>query len=147
MNNQSPGFSDDPHDPPKENLREIAKSLDVEYLFAASFPRRFPAIGNILGGNHRRSHQEAPAVNIVFLVNTGSPVSYLSKRAMKALIGHGGNVPQMLYVQVHNERAIEFHLSPPGSHFQDVNVLGMDFLIKNRLSLVMDYDAETFTLQ
>ncbi|KAI3653950.1 hypothetical protein MP228_001897 [Amoeboaphelidium protococcarum] len=112
----------------EENLRETAKSLDVEYLGVASFPRRFPAIGNIVGGSHRlmislvcrrQSQQEAPAVNVVFLVNTGSPVSYLSKRAMKALMGHCENVPQMLYVQVHNERVTEFHLSPPDSHFED----------------------------
>ncbi|KAI3654381.1 hypothetical protein MP228_001100 [Amoeboaphelidium protococcarum] len=172
MKNQNLSFGDGPHDYPEyiqpscqdflitditeENLRETAKSLDVEYLGAASFPRRFAAIGNIVGGNHRlmislvcrrQSQQEAPAVNVVFLVKTGSPVLYLSKRAMKALMGHRENVPQILYVQVHNERVTEFHLSPPGSHFEDVNLLGMDFLIKNRRSLVMNYDADTFTLQ
>ena len=171
MKKQSPTSSDDSlHDPPgyiepshqdllltditAENLLEIAKSLDVKYLGAAEFPGQFPATGNLVGGNHRlminlvcrrRSHKEMSAVNIVFLVDTGSPVSYLSKGAMEALTGNCETVPRVLYVLVHNERdVIECHISPTGSHFEDVNVLGMDFV--SRCTLMVDGPARIFSL-
>jgi hypothetical protein len=173
MKKQSPTSNDDSlHDPPgyiepsrqdllltditAENLPEIAKSLDVEYLGAAQFPSQLPATGNIVGGNHRlminlvcrrRSQKEVPAVNIVFLVDTGSPVSYLSQPALEALIGNCESMPRMLYVLVNNEHAVECHISPSGSHFEDVNVLGMDFISVNGLSLVMNWVSKTFVMQ
>ena len=49
--------------------------------------------------------------------------------------------------KIHSEKAIEAHLSPKGSHFADVNVLGMDFLYKNRVFPVPDWDKESFVLQ
>lgn len=173
MKRQSPTYSDNSvHDPAgyiepslqdllitditAENLPDIARLLDVEYLGAAKFPGQFPAEGRILGSNHRlmislvcqrQSKREQPAMNIVFLIDSGSPVSYLSKRAVEVVVGNCENMPRMLFVLVHNEHAIECHISPSGSHFEDVNVLGMDFISVNGLSLVMNWIAKTFVLQ
>ena len=65
---------------------------------------------------------------------------------MEALIGKDSPLPQALYVKIHSEKAIETHLSPKGkdSRFADVNVLGMDFIIKNRVYPRLDFDEETF---
>ncbi|KAI3660563.1 hypothetical protein MP638_000103 [Amoeboaphelidium occidentale] len=173
MKKESPTSSDSSlHDPPGyiepsqqdllltditvENLPEIARSLGVEYLSPVQeFPGQFPIQGRIYG-DHRRfminlvcrrlSLREAPAVNIVFLVDTGSPVSYLSKEAMEALIGNRENMPSVLDVFIHSERAIPCHLSPSASHFADVNVLGTNFLAENELSLAMQWRSRRFNL-
>jgi hypothetical protein len=59
----------------------------------------------------------------------------------EGLLAH---VPPSLYVKIHSEKTIEVHLSPQGSHFADVNVLGMDFIVKNRVYPRLDFDEETF---
>ena len=66
---------------------------------------------------------------------------------MEALIGKpGSNIVNQLPVMVHSNKVIACHLSPRDKHFADVNVLGMDFLSKNMLSLSLNYDAESFVL-
>jgi hypothetical protein len=140
-----------------DELLLVAQDLGVEYLSPASiFPASFPADGIIYGLNRRlminlacrrQSRTEQPTVNIIFMVDTGSPVSYLSASAMEALIGNpGSHIPQHLVVKIHSEIVIRCNLSPPDKHFADVSVLGMDFLSKNHLSLSMDYNEEFFQM-
>jgi hypothetical protein len=175
MKKQSPTSSEDSlHDPPgyiepscqdllltditAENLPDIARdNFEIDYLSAAQFPGQFPAKGHLVGVNHRLminlvcrrpSGQEVPALNVVFLIDTGSPVSYLSKRAVEALIGkRSEHFPRTFKVVIHNGLTTECNISPSGSHFEDVNVLGMDYLFNNRLWPVMDYVSGTFNLQ
>ena len=66
---------------------------------------------------------------------------------MEALIGKDSHPPQILYVKIHSEQTIEANLSPKGSHFADVNVLGMDFLAKNRVFPIPNWDQKSFILQ
>lgn len=72
-------------------------------------------------------------MNVIFFIDTGFPVSYLSEKAMKALIENPGcHYPS----SVHSNKVIECHLSSQDKHFADVNVLGMDFIFENKLSIV-----------
>lgn len=139
-----------------KELRVIAEAMDVDYLGIAAFPGTFPALGNIKGQNNRlmvplvcrrRTTKDVPSINIIFLIDTGSPVTYLCREAMESLIGKDSHLPQALYVEIHSEKAIEVHLSPKGSHFADVNVLGMDFLAKNRVFPIPNWEKESFILQ
>ncbi|KAJ2989791.1 hypothetical protein HDV02_004772, partial [Globomyces sp. JEL0801] len=139
-----------------KELRVIAAELEVDYLGPAAFPGTFPAVGDIRGDNHRlmvplvcrrRAQKEAPARNIIFLLDTGSPSTYLCQEAMEALIGKDSPLPQTLWVHIHSQEAILTHLSPKGSHFADVNVLGMDFLARNRVFPIPDWVNSTFILQ
>jgi hypothetical protein len=58
---------------------------------------------------------------------------------MNALIGHhASHLPEQLQVFVHSKEVIKCYLSPRDKHFADVNVLGMDFLVANRLTLKVD---------
>ncbi|KAJ1340341.1 hypothetical protein BSLG_005043 [Batrachochytrium salamandrivorans] len=115
-------------------------------------------MGRIKGQTHRlmvplvcrrqpTKPKQVPSVNIIFLIDTGSPVTYICQEAMEALIGKDSPLPQAMYAKIHSEKAIEVHLSPKGSHFADVNVLGMDFIVKNRVYPRLDFDEETFILQ
>ena len=136
-------------------LREIARTMEVEYLGHASFPGSFPVEGRIWVPNHRlmvnlvcrrQTKSDSPTRNIVFLIDTGSPVTYLCQAAMESLIGKGCNLPQTLFVEIHTEEVIQTHISPKESHFAEVNVLGMDFLCKNRVFPVPNWSKETFNL-
>jgi hypothetical protein len=112
--------------------------LGVGYLSpAAKFPGSFPVDGEIYGPNNRlminlvcrRRGRNTQAIN-------GSPISYLSEKAMNALIGNtGSHLPKQLQVLVHSKEVIKCYLSPRDKHIAEVNVLGMDFLVANRLTL------------
>ena len=136
-----------------KELERIAKNMQVEYLGSAVFPGTFPAQGVITGQHfrlmiplvvRRTSSKVVPAVNIVFLIDTGSHFTYICQEAMEALIGTESVVPERLSVQIHLENAIEVYLSPKSSHFADVNVLGMDFIMENRVFPQVDFKTKTF---
>ena len=125
----------------------------MEYLGHASFPGSFPVEGRIWVPNHRlmvnlvcrcRTNPDSSR-NIVFLIDTGSPATYLCQEAMESLIGKDCNL-STLYVNIHSQKAILTHISPKDGHFPNVNVLGMDFMVKNRVYPRLDFDQETFTL-
>ncbi|KAJ3315794.1 hypothetical protein HDV04_000001 [Boothiomyces sp. JEL0838] len=131
-----------------EELQNIAENLGVKYLGPAEFPGSFPVNGSVEGANKRlmvnlvckrQSRSQTNAINIVFLIDTGSPVSYLSEIAIKTLIPENANIPDSLKVCIQTERVIQCHLSPKDKHFADVNVLGADFLVENGITLISDY--------
>jgi hypothetical protein len=142
-----------------EKLLKMAAEMDVEYLKEASvFPSTFPVSGVIWGANHRlmvnlvcrrSSKNPVSAINVIFLVDTGSPQTYLSAAAYEALIGPGKEsiIPETMRVQIQVEEVLLTCISPKGSHFANVNVLGMDFLAKQRLSIVTDFGQEEFELK
>jgi hypothetical protein len=134
----SSNSSDSIHDPPgyikpslqdmlltditAEELLVVAERLEVEYLsVAVNFPVSFPASGVLYGLNKRlminlpcrRQKRNSSPINVIFLVDTGSPVSYLSGKAMEKLIGtSGSNVVNQLPVLVQSKKVIACHLSP-----------------------------------
>ena len=136
-----------------------------EYLSPADhFPLSWPAAGVVFGLNQRlminlpcrRSKQGLghKMLNVFFLVDTGSPCSYLCKEAMDALIGKDLQYqPSQLHIVLQTEgHLLPMYLSPlitpdgkPGQ-FHDVNVLGMDFLKVYGLSLLMDTPIKKFML-
>jgi hypothetical protein len=139
-----------------EELLKIAELLGVDYMGpAAEFPGSFPTSGLIFGNNKRlmvslsccRNRNDSKAINIIFLVDTGSPNTFLCEKAMEALVGKPGcNIGTMMNVMIHSDNVITCHLSPHDKHFSDVNVLGMDFLSENMLSLLMNYKQKSFQL-
>jgi len=95
----------------------------------------------------RRRGRNTQAINFIFLINIGSPISYLSEKAMNTLIGNpASHLPEQLQVSVHSKEAIKCYLSPRDKHFADVNVLGMDFLVANRLTLKVNCRTNICTL-
>jgi hypothetical protein len=125
---------------------------------AKSFPLEWPAFGRIFGNNKRlmislpcrraRPDRGYKALNVFFLVDTGSPNSYLCQEAMTALIGIPDcTLPGLITMVVQNESFdVEFHLTPSGSHFHDTNVLGMDFLQVASVSMTVDTPVFLFRI-
>lgn len=130
-----------------------------QYLSPAdSFPLSWPATGLIFGHNKRlminlpcrrvKSNRGHEALNVFFLVDTGSPYSYLCKEAMDALIGRelDHQLGQLSIVIQTTDKVMQMNLSQTLSHFQDVNILGMDFLFHYDLSMVVDMPVSRFKL-
>lgn len=129
---------------------------------AMSFPERpWPATGVFYGLNHRlminlvcqrASRREQPIRNVYFLVDTGSPCSYLCPEAMGTILPEGANIPEVMNVWVHSKchgDPFQMHMSPQGTpkepgKFKDVNILGMDFL--RRFSMTVDGTLNRFKL-
>jgi hypothetical protein len=128
---------------------------------AVSFPEKpWPATGIFYGINHRlminlvcqrAKRREHPIRHVFFLVDTGSPYSYLCPEAMGAILPEGSNVPDVMNVWIHSkdQRPFQMHMSPQGTRgepgkFRDVNLLGMDFIL--RLSMTVDGTLNRFKL-
>ena len=132
----------------------IAPELGVRYLSASEAENAsFPVTGIMFGLNRRlmvnllvRRKVSHKFFNIIFLVDTGSPVSYLCDKAISALIGKDNALPKFLNVCVQGDQVLECHLSPQDGHFHDANVIGMDFLATHRLSIKICYSQRTFQL-
>ena len=132
----------------------IAPELAVHYLSASEAENAsFPVTGILFGLNRRlmvnllvRRRESHKFLNILFLVDTGSPVSYLCDEAISALIGKDNALPKFINVFVQGDRVLECHLSPHDGHFHDVNVIGMDFLATHDLSIQICYKRRTFQL-
>ena len=132
----------------------IAPELGVRYLSASKAENAsFPVTGIMFGLNRRlmvnllvRRKVSHKFLNILFLVDTGSPVSYLCDEAISALIGKDNALPKFINVCVQGDQVLEFHLSPQDGHFHDVNVIGMDFLATHRLSIKICYRQRKFQM-
>jgi hypothetical protein len=132
----------------------IAPELGVRYLSVSeSEDASFPVTGILFGLNRRlmvnllvRRKESHKFLNILFLVNTGSPVSYLCDEAISALIGNENALPKLINVFVQGNQVLECHLSPQGGRFHDVNVIGMDFLAAHNLTIQICYKRRTFQL-
>jgi hypothetical protein len=130
--------------------KELADELEVDYLGPAAFPGTFPAIGNIKGLNHRlmvslvcRRRTKASPFRQHHLFDRHRLSRFLH------LPGSYGSadwerLPPASSIVCHSENAVDAHLSPKDSHFTDVNVLGMDFLMDNKVFPRLDFVQKTF---
>lgn len=140
-----------------ETLIEIGENLEIEYLNHTDETPTFPVIGllfmpnsrimvNLVCSRQKRRGFHGAHLNVVFLVDTGSPMTYISHQAMRALINvPDSNLPKSMMVNIHGT-VTQGHLSPKDKHFADVNVLGMDYLVSRQLSLKMNYNDKVAVL-
>jgi hypothetical protein len=140
-----------------ETLVEIGENLEIEYLNQTDETPTFPVTGLLFMPNNRimvnlvcrwqkRKGLHGAPLNVVFLVDTGSPMTYISHQAMRALINApDSNLPKSLMVNIHGT-VTQCHLSPKDKHFADVNVIGMDYLVSRQLSLKMNYNEKVVVL-
>ena len=81
---------------------------------------------------------EYDAYNVTFLCNSGSPNTFICAEAMSVLLGRSSEdaLPDTLAVQFADfPFIVEAHLSTKPSHFEDVNVIGMDVLRQLKVTI------------
>ncbi len=135
-------------------VEEVAADLDVEYLGRTLEVVHLPVVGTIYGYNNRlmvnfncrrKSVKHYSWYNVIFLCDTGSPFSFLSKQTMSKLAGRDNPLQHMI-VDI-GDISLGFYLAQPTSHFAGVNVLGMDFLLRTDASILIHKASNSFELR
>ena len=131
-------------------IADIASMLDVTHLAPASADDMVWPVRALLYGIFSRAMvslvvsaarakaaagKAARNVNVIFLVDTGSPYTFISQSTFVAL-GYNDSLPRTASLCVHG---VNMTVQPSHSHFKDVNVLGTDFLVRARCSLMLDF--------
>jgi hypothetical protein len=135
------------------NLGEL---LGVQYLTEAPRLTQSDVLKGVVFGQNKRlminllckRKTSCSWVNIFFLIDTGSPYTYLAPNAINKLVGANNNICKTLHVLIHSESVcVECHLSPQDKHFKDVNVLGMEAMSKLDFSMFrIDFRANEFSI-
>jgi len=138
-----------------ELFGNVGELLGVHYLSEAPGLEDSLLKGIVFGQNKRlmisllcKRRASSVWINVFFLVDTGSPHTYLAPNAISKLAGPNSNICRTLNILIHNERVcIECYLSPQDKHFKDVNVLGMEAMSKLGVSgLHIDFGANEFKI-
>jgi len=139
----------------ESDLHQMGQLEGVGYLNVSSAKPSFPAEGLIMGAHRRfmvnllvRRRSGSDYRNVIFMVDTGSPYTFLSAAAMSAMMvdGPGKNVPVMMRLEIHGDQSIVCYLSPPDKHFAEINLLGTDFLETKRVQLDIDWLQKSFLM-
>lgn len=75
------------------------------------------------------------SVNVLFLLDTGSPATFLRKDTLNAL-GHEESIPEDSHVLIEGRGCL---VRPSVRHYENVDLLGQDFLDKADALLTVDY--------
>jgi hypothetical protein len=124
-----------------ELFGNVGDLLGVRYLSETLHFAPSPILKGIVFGQNKRlminllckrKRTATRWIRVIFLVDTGSPYTYLAPNTIERLTGTtSNNICKTLHVLVNSETTcIECHLSPQDKHFKDVNVLGMEAMSK-----------------
>jgi predicted aspartyl protease len=99
-------------------------------------------VAAIVTRSSKQSQQQIKAVNVIMLVDTGSPYVFLTKMTWNSLGVKVEDLPNdQAYVKINGVRVLA-HVS--SHHFEDIDVLGATFL-KN-CKMTVDYPEQTAEL-
>ena len=134
-----------------QDLREvISNKLNVKYLSNSNQEHD----GNVDGIIHGRSFRLICTLTVKirekikfvhFIVDTGSPTTYLSDDVLSAFGITISNPDDFINARINNKDTAVM-MSPPGSHFSGVNLLGSEFMKYSGVTLVVEYRDNRFTL-
>jgi hypothetical protein len=137
-------------------LRSISKfHFGVEYLSVSKKPPSFPVEGLILGNGrmlinlccsvaHLGTESDPRSwTNVLFILNTGSPTTFISTQAIEML---GGNQNGPTRLRINSDCVQSAYPAPRCSQFTELNILGMDFLQEQKVRTVIEPKNYTFVL-
>ncbi|KAF1749078.1 hypothetical protein GCK72_025545 [Caenorhabditis remanei] len=139
-------------------IEKIGIAEDVKHLSLAEFSVPAYPVQGILYGPHSRlmvplifqpyQNPDSPAIYVWCLIDTGSPFTCLSVKTLEAFYGAGNVVDNTYYpFAIQDQRSrIECQVSRVGTHFEHVNVLGINSLSKLKLNMDINWDTDTFKL-
>eukprot|EP00835_Amoeboradix_gromovi_P002608 NODE_151_length_17042_cov_0.275925.p6 type:complete len:257 gc:universal NODE_151_length_17042_cov_0.275925:4934-4164(-) len=129
---------------------KVAKELNIKYLQEATDAGK-NSINGILFGTNLRPMINLPisfagnkAINVIFIIDTGSPVLYICETAMKAL-GFHNVFPDSFDIKF-RDGGYKVEKSPKDSHFEQLNLIGSSFLVTARADLAINYYEKTFKM-
>lgn len=134
----------------EDDLRSgVSLALEETYLDVVSEEPSWPVKGILFGHNSRPFvcfyvKIKTKSIKVFFLVDTGSPHTYLSGSTMNAL--GVDSVPSSFRSTIHGVFMPATYISPSNSHYSDINIIGADFLNRGQFQLQLDYGSATLTL-
>jgi predicted aspartyl protease len=124
-----------------ENVHHLSPATnETPDLRGTTFGENARILVKAIVSRSSRQSLEFTSLNVIMLVDTGSPYVYLSERTWEALGVKVEDLPNngQAYVKVNGMRVLA-HVS--SNHFEDIDVLGSSFL-KNCV-MVVDYPEQT----
>jgi len=135
-----------------KDLREtIPKKLNIEYL-SDSLQEFNDDINGIMYGSKFRLFCATTVkiknkIKVIhFLVDTGSPMTYICEEVLNAFGVSLADPDQFISVRINNRQA-SIMMSPTGSHFKEVNVIGMEFMKLFDAELHVYFSKSCFSLK
>ncbi|RGB43333.1 hypothetical protein C1646_749903 [Rhizophagus diaphanus] len=133
----------------KDLHEQISKRLKIQYLSYYS-PSEFKEAKGIFFGPYFRIIVSLPVQikqkrkNVHFIVNTGSPKTYICKEVYESfgLTTSDSTVHSILL----NNIFTIIHLPPSDSHFNDINILGTEYLKIAHANLTIDFENDHISL-
>ncbi|CAB4413447.1 unnamed protein product [Rhizophagus irregularis] len=133
----------------KDLHEQISKRLKIQYLSDSS-PSEFKEAKGIFFGPYFRIIVSLPVQikqkrkNVHFIVNTGSPKTYICKEVYESfgLTTSDSTVHSILL----NNIFTIIHLPPSDSHFNDINILGTEYLKIAHANLTIDFENDHISL-
>jgi hypothetical protein len=129
---------------------EISKKLNIKYLSNSHSDVELEEVNGIIFGNNYRIFMSLPVKvkketkNIHFLLDTGSPRTFICEEALSSFKAAIANKTYKTVLM--NNRPFVTFLPPAGSHFTDVNILGMDYLQTTHAKVILDFENERFSI-
>ena len=130
-------------------MGEIATKLGVSYLSDSDKPELEEVSGIVWGDNKRIFVSLAVEIakkkkEVIFLVNTGSPHTYISRDVLEAM-GYECESEEIIGKvngHQHELKISATNTEKDDSDFGDVNILGGNFLTQTRAVLTVNYNPE-----
>jgi len=146
-----------PNDVPDDSLQQdISIQLGVQRL-SESTPEQAMMkhnCGFVWGSNNRlfvpmSVALDAGPINIHFLIDTGAPVTYLGRKALRALGAAESDMKTdgFSWAVTINGINLKAVMSPLDKQFPDINLLGSDFLVTGRCILTANYVSKTCVVE
>lgn len=133
-------------------LCEASEYLNVRHLSDADRLRPWPLTGSLYGPCKRPLVCLPTAIggrgfkSIIFLVDTGAPITELSPRAIEALLGGAAQAIPASTTANLNGHLHQIYLCAPAGNHPDIPVLGGDAMAALGLELRINYVTSKVTL-
>jgi hypothetical protein len=125
------------------DFSRIGEEPGISRLSAVNSVGSFPLIGIIYGTSNKVFvacivKKRDIIVQVIFLIDTGSPNTYLREDSLAAL-GHSDAIPSDTLVMINGVGLTVF---PSRGHFSNVDLLGQDFFTSAASVLTIDYKTK-----
>ncbi|CAB4483165.1 hypothetical protein RhiirA5_379087 [Rhizophagus irregularis] len=146
----APIMPDDSDVKSKDLYEKVSEILNVKYL--SDTTQELDEVNGILYGYSNRffgvmtMNINDKIKNLIFLIDTGSPKTYITKEVLDSYLPNITNTYNPFSV-ILNKRHIAVNVSPVGSTFSDLNILGTDYMSVYRAKLDADFKQKNFSIK
>ena len=132
----------------EEDITQLGEELQTFNLSDAVTEGTFPIAGTFYGENLRlfvplTVKKRKACKWVLFLLDTGSPYTFLRTDTYREL-GFQEFVPSTTQVSING---VSISVSPSHGNFENINLLGQNFLKAANVNLAINYKAGTVALQ